>query len=158
MPTSQLPANLPFAFGANEFTTQPWTFEEDVQRYAELGVAAIEGGEQKLDPTRLPEQLAQVAAHGLTISAVQLLVRTFGASQLQPEPTGVPARAAWLRQRIERLASFAPGCPFVANTGVPEQGNVAGAPATRRAIPAPARSKSSSSTCRIPSIRVTCAR
>lgn len=117
---------LPFAFGINEFTTQPWPFEEDVARYAELGVDTIEVCEQKLDPHRLAEQFAQLDRSGLTISAVQPLVRTFGASQLQPEPRGVAARTARLRQSIEQLGPYAPGCPFVVNTGAPEQGNIDG--------------------------------
>jgi len=119
--------NLPFAFGINEFTTQPWTFEEDLAHYAELGVNTIELCEQKLDEQHWAQQLARVAGSGLTISAVQPLVRTFGPSQMQPAPQGAEARTARLRQTIERLAPYAQGCPFVVNTGAPEQGDVAGA-------------------------------
>lgn len=121
-----MPDSLPFAFGVNEFTTQPWSFEEDVGHYAALGVAAVEVCEQKLDAQRWSEQMAMVAEGGLTISAVQPLVRTFGASQMQPDPRGIDARTERLRQSIERLASFAPGVPFVVNTGAANGGNMQG--------------------------------
>lgn len=116
---------FPFQYGVNEFTTQPWTFEEDVQRYAELGVEAIEVCEAKLDSQLYAEQLARVQDAGLRISAVQPLVRTFFASQMQPQPQGLESRVARLCQSIERLAPFTPGVPYVVNTGAPEAGDVA---------------------------------
>lgn len=118
--------SLPFAFGVNEFTTQPWSFEQDIEHYTGLGVETIEVCEQKLDDRRLAEQMARLADSGLAVSAVQPLVRTFGSSQMQPEPRGVEARVARLRQSIARLAPFAPGVPFVVNTGAPEKGDMAG--------------------------------
>lgn len=117
---------FPFAFGMNQFTTQPWSFEEDVERYIRLGVEAIEVCEAKLDEGRWAEQMASAVDSGLAISAVQPLVRTFGASQMQREPKGVEPRVARLRQSIERLAPRTPGAPFVVNTGAPEDGDVAG--------------------------------
>lgn len=118
---------FPFAFGVNQFTTQPWSFEEDLARYAELGVQAIEMCEQKVDDAHFAEQMARVADSGLAISAVQPLVRTFGSSRMQPEPHGLQARVARLRRTIKRLASFTRGVPFVVNTGAPENGDVAAA-------------------------------
>ena len=44
---------LPYQFGVSEFTTQPWTFEQDVENYARLGVQAIEVCEAKLDAGRI---------------------------------------------------------------------------------------------------------
>lgn len=116
---------FPFAYSVNEFTTQPWTFEEDVEHYAELGVDAVEVCEAKLDDRRFAEQLARVKDAGLTISGVQPLARTFFSSQMQPQPQGVDARTARLMQTIERIAPFAPGAAFVVNTGAPTKGNVA---------------------------------
>lgn len=117
---------LPFAFGVNEFTTEPWSLEQDIEHYTGLGVETIEVCEQKLDDQRFTEQMARLVGSGLVISAVQPLVRTFGSSQMQPEPRGVQARTERLRLSIERLAPFAPGVPFVVNTGAPEKGDVAG--------------------------------
>lgn len=74
-----------FGVEINEFTTQPWWLEEDLERYAELP-EAIDIGEQKLDEQRSSEQMAQVAEIRLTIDAVQLRVRPFGACETQPEP------------------------------------------------------------------------
>jgi sugar phosphate isomerase/epimerase len=117
--------SFPFPIGINEFTTQPWTFEQDVERYAALGIAMIEVCEEKLNDERYKEQMAMVSAHGLSVSAIQPLVRTFGASQMTPEPKGLGARIARLRTSIERLSPFARGCPFITNTGAPEKGNIA---------------------------------
>lgn len=116
---------LPFPFGVSEFTTMPWTFEEDVEQYANLGIDAIEVCELKLDDRRYAEQLALIADRGLAISAVQPVVRTFFTSQMQPQPTGVESRTARLRQSIERIAPFTPGTVFIVNTGAPPNGNVA---------------------------------
>jgi sugar phosphate isomerase/epimerase len=70
----------PFAFpyGVNQFTTMPWSFEEDLTHYAGLGVEAIELCETKLhdDHDRAKAQLASVAEAGLPVSSVQPAVRT----------------------------------------------------------------------------------
>lgn len=116
---------MPFPFGVSEFTTMPWTFDEDVEQYANLGVDAIEVCEIKLDDRRYAEQLALITNHQLAISAVQPLVRTFFASQMQSQPTGLESRTARLRQTIERIAPFIPGTVFIVNTGAPPKGNVA---------------------------------
>jgi sugar phosphate isomerase/epimerase len=115
---------FPFPIGINEFTTQPWTFEQDVERYAQLGITMIEVCEEKLDDERYKEQMTMVAGHGLSISAIQPLVRTFGASQMTPEPRDLDARVSRLRLSIERLSPFAGGCPFIVNTGAPDKGNI----------------------------------
>lgn len=118
--------NFPFAFGVSQFTTRPCTFEQDVDRYARLGVEMIEVCEEKLDEKRFAEQMEMIAAGNLKVSAIQPLVRTFGSSQMQPQPKSLHARTARLRTSIERLAPFAPGCPFILNTGAPEGGNIQG--------------------------------
>lgn len=117
----------PFAFGISEFTTMPWSFDEDVAHYARLGVQAIEIVEDKLDHSRLDEQFAAVAAAGLVISGVQPSVRTFLNSRMVPNPEGPDARLSRLRGSIERLARFAPGAPFITNTGAHPKGDLAGA-------------------------------
>lgn len=116
----------PYQFGVSEFTTQPWTFEQDVERYARLGVAFIEVCEVKLDDddARAAAQLAQIRQHGLRISSVQPVIRTLFPSQTQPEPRDVPDRMARFRRTIERLAPVAAGVPFVTNTGIPPNGNI----------------------------------
>jgi hypothetical protein len=57
-----------YRFGVSEFTTTPWTFEQDVEAYAQLGVEAMEVCEFKLDERRRDEQLALIAKQGLVTS------------------------------------------------------------------------------------------
>ena len=64
--------NPPLPFGVSQFTTMPWTFDEDVARYAALGVDAIEA---KLDDRRCETQMEGIAAAGLAISGVTAIWR-----------------------------------------------------------------------------------
>ena len=121
------PSEISFAFGVSEFTTMPWSFEKDVERYAALGVQAIELCEQKLDDARYEEQVAMIAAHGMAVSGVQPKVRTFFSSRMTPDPASVEDRAACFRGSIERLARFAPGAPFICNAGAHPKGDMADA-------------------------------
>lgn len=118
-------AGIPsFQYGVSEFTTWPWSFEEDVDHYARLGLDAIEVCEFKLDDKRLEEQMAQVQQHGLAISSVQPSVRTLFHSRMKPDPQELGERAAAFRRSIARLASYGDGIPFVTNTGAPPKGNI----------------------------------
>lgn len=117
--------DLPFTFGISEFTTMPWSFDEDVERYARLGVDTIEVVEAKLDDDRFAEQMRSIAAAGLSISGVQPKVRTFFDSRMTPDPKPLDERVACLRGSIERLAKFAPGVPFITNTGAHPKGDMA---------------------------------
>ena len=118
-------SDLPFTFGISEFTTMPWSFDEDVQRYAALGVDAIEVVEAKLDEDRFAEQMQSIGDAGLVISGVQPKVRTFSPSRMMPNPKPLDERIACLRGTIERLARYAPGVPFITNTGPHPQGDMA---------------------------------
>lgn len=118
---------LPFAFGVSEFTTMPWSFDEDVARYKKLGVDAIEVVEAKLDADRIDEQMRSIAEAGLAISGIQPKVRTFFPSRMMPDPKPLDERIACLRGTIERLARYAPGVPFITNTGPHPKGDMADA-------------------------------
>ena len=113
-----------FTFGISEFTTMPWSFEDDVARYAAHGVDTIEVVEAKLDDRRFADQMRSIADAGLTISGVQPSVRTFFDSRMMPTPKGLDERVACLRRSIERLAEFAPGVPFITNTGAHPKGDM----------------------------------
>ena len=117
--------DLPFTFGISEFTTMPWSFDEDVERYARLSVDTIEVVEAKLDDDRFAEQMRSIAAAGLGISGVQPKVRTFFDSRMMPDPKPLDERVACLRRSIERLGKFAPGVPFITNTGAHPKGDMA---------------------------------
>jgi len=116
---------LPFTFGISEFTTMPWSFDQDVARYSRLGVDTIEVVEEKLDDARFAEQMQSIAAAGLKISGVQPKVRTFFGSRMTPEPKALNDRVAALRGSIERLGRYAPGVPFITNTGAHPWGDTA---------------------------------
>ena len=113
-----------YQYGVSEFTTWPWSFEEDVERYAALGVDTIEVCEFKLDGRRAGEQLALIAEHGLRISSVQPSVRTLYPGRMQPEPSKPGERMARFRRSIERIAPFGADLPFVTNTGNAPKGNI----------------------------------
>jgi len=113
-----------YQFGVSEFTTMPWTFEQDVEAYARLGVQAIEVCEAKLDPSRWQEQIALPAAHGLAVTSIQPAVRTLFPSKGQPEPLDIGERLARFRGTITRLAPAVPDAVFVTNTGIPPDGNI----------------------------------
>lgn len=117
----QLPS---YQFGISEFTTWPWRFEQDVERYAALSVDTIEVCEFKLDEQRAGEQLALIASHGLTISSVQPTVRTLFPGRMQPKPSEPSERMAHFRRSIERIAPFGHDLPFVTNTGNAPKGNI----------------------------------
>jgi len=116
-----------FQLGISEFTTMPWSFDQDVERYARLGIDAIEIVEAKLDENRFAEQMQSVQHAGLTISGLQPKVRTFFSSRMTPHPDGLDERTAALRGSIERLARYAPGVPFITNTGAHPRGDMADA-------------------------------
>lgn len=103
----------------------PWSFDEDVERYARLGVDTIEVVEAKLDDDRFAEQMKAIDEAGLGISGVQPKVRTFFSSRMTPDPKGVDERVAALRGSIERLGRHAPGVPFITNTGAHPKGDMA---------------------------------
>ncbi len=113
-----------FQFGVSQFTTNPWTFERDVETYARLGVSAIEVCEAKMDPAKISEQMALVKEAGLEVTSVQPAVRTLFPSLSQPEPVDIEQRLARFKQTIETLAPFVPGVAFVTNTGIPPGGNM----------------------------------
>ncbi len=117
-------SSLSYQFGISQVTTWPWSFEQDVENYAHLGVDAIEVCEAKLDDDRAADQLALVGRQGLTISSVQPAIRTLFPSQMQPEPEDLHKRTAQFRRTIERVGQFAQGVPFVCNTGPPPDGNI----------------------------------
>ena len=118
-------------FGVSEFTTWPWTFEQDVQNYARLGVDAIEICEFKLDPARTAEQLALARSAGLTISSVQPRLHSLFPDAPRPEPSNPADRMALFRQTIERFAACgAAETVFVSITGAAPGGDYRSARAT----------------------------
>ena len=113
-----------FQFGVSQFTTNPWSFERDVETYARLGVSAIEVCEFKLDPAQVSEQMDAIKAAGLKVTSVQPKTRTLFPSASQPEPLDVGERVKLFQTTIETLAPYTPGVAYVTNTGIPPGGNI----------------------------------
>ncbi len=124
--TSPLPA-----FGVSEFTTWPWTFEQDVECYRRLGVDAIEICEFKLDTARMTHQLALVKEAGLTLSSVQPRLHSLFPDAPRPEPADPAERMALFRKTIARFARCgAAETVFVSITGAAPGGDFRVARAT----------------------------
>ena len=111
-------ANALSSFGVSEFTTWPWSFEQDVRRYADAGIAAIEVCEFKLNKEDYSEQLASISLAGLTVSSVQSTVHSIFPDSLAAQPTAPEDRIRHIVQAMERIAPHVPpGTPFVVITG-----------------------------------------
>lgn len=111
-------------FGVSEFTTWPWSFERDIERYAAHGVDAIEICEFKLDRNDYGPQLTAIAPAGLNVSSVQSTVHSLFPDSLAPSPTDPDDRIRHMKSAIERIAPHvAPKTPFVVITGAAPGGN-----------------------------------
>jgi sugar phosphate isomerase/epimerase len=114
-----------YALGVSEYTTWPWTFEQDVAAYRRHGFSAIEITEMKLDHARLDEQFEMLRGADLTIASVQAKIHGIFPTKLQPEPADPHARLELIKKSIESLAPYLPsGTPFVAITGAVPDGNL----------------------------------
>jgi sugar phosphate isomerase/epimerase len=114
----------PLPFGVSEFTTWPWSFERDVERYAAHGVPAIEVCEFKLDRDAYAPQLTTIAGAGLTVSSVQTEVHSLFPDSLAPQPTAPEDRVRHIKTAIERIAPHVPEqTPFVVITGAAPGGD-----------------------------------
>lgn len=115
----------PFPFGVSEFTTWPWTFEQDAKAYRELGVGCIEVCEAKLDadPGRAREQLDWLKTQGLRITSVQPRLHSLFPDQPRPEPAQPSERMKRYRTTIDLFGQASPGATLVSITGAAPQGN-----------------------------------
>ncbi|HEY5426568.1 MAG TPA: sugar phosphate isomerase/epimerase family protein [Candidatus Tumulicola sp.] len=114
----------PARFGVSEFTTWPWSFERDVERYAAHGIDAIEICEFKLDRNDYAPQLEMVARAGLGVSSVQSTVHSLFPDSLAPAPSDPEDRIAHMKSAIDRISPHVPtGTPFVVITGAAPGGD-----------------------------------
>ncbi len=110
----------------SEVTTLPWSFEEDVERYAALGAGAIEIWEKKLsnDPRHRREQLRFPRRCGLKVSSFQADVHALFPTHMQPEPAAFQQRLKAFAELLETCAPELPDTAFVLNTGIASGGDV----------------------------------
>lgn len=115
-----------WTFGISEVTTWPWSYEQDLARYAAFGARAIEVWEFKLakDAGARREQLAAARAHGLIVSSFQADVHSLFPTRLQPQPASLDARREAFLRALDVAAPLLPGTVFVLNTGVAHDGDV----------------------------------
>ncbi len=113
-----------YRFGISEFTTTPWSFERDLERYAAHGVDAIEVCEFKLNRDDYAPQLERIAEAGLTVSSVQTTVHSLFVDSLVNDPTDPGDRTAHIMASIERIAPYVPkATPFNVITGAAPGGD-----------------------------------
>jgi sugar phosphate isomerase/epimerase len=111
-------------FGISEFTTWPWSFERDVDRFASHGIGAIEICEFKLNRDDYAPQLQSLKRSGLSVSSVQSTVHSLFPDSLAPSPTDPDDRIRHIKAAIDRIAPHVPaGVPFVAITGAAPGGD-----------------------------------
>lgn len=118
-----MPAALP-PFTVSQITTTPWSLAQDLRTYPQLGVG-IELWEKKFEARRLPRQLEELRATGLSISSVQPEVLSIFPNHGGQGPKAPAERLEKLKQTIRRFAPVAQGRPFVTNTGALPGGNEA---------------------------------
>jgi len=117
-------SSLPF--GVSQFTTWPWPFERDVERYTAHGIPAIEICAFKLDKCDYAPQLNSITAAGLRVSSVQAEVHSLFPDSLAGQPTAPDDRIRHIKTTIERVAPHVPEqTPFVVITGAAPGGDTA---------------------------------
>lgn len=113
-------------FGISEFTTWPWSFERDLERYPRHGCGAIEVCEFKLDRNDYAPQLKRIADSGMAVSSVQSTVHALFPDSLAPQPTDVEDRIRHIETAFQRIAPHVPPqTPFVIVTGAAPGGDCA---------------------------------
>jgi sugar phosphate isomerase/epimerase len=113
-----------YQLAVSEFTTTPWPFERDVERYAAHGLDAIEVCEFKLGREDYRHRFKRIAEAGLAISSVQTTVHSLFPDSLAPEPHDPSDRVGAMLSSIEKIGPHLPaGTPFVVITGAAPEGD-----------------------------------
>lgn len=116
---------MTWTFGISECTTWPWSFAEDLERYAGLGAGAIELWEFKLDPDpgKRRAQLER-ARERYRVTSFQADVHSLLPTRMKPEPAGLAERRDAFLRALDGAAPLLPGTVFVLNTGRAQDGDV----------------------------------
>ncbi len=111
-------------FGVSEFTTWPWSFERDVERYSAHGIAVIEICQFKLNLNGYSAQLRLIQDNAMQVSSVQSTVHSLFPDSLAPQPTAPKDRVRHIKDAIARVSPHVPEqTPFVIITGAAPGGN-----------------------------------
>ncbi len=112
-----------YRFGFSEFTTWPWSFRRDVERFKANGADSIEICEFKLPHSDYGQYLEML--DGLTPASVQMNVHSVFVDSMANKPQDPDDRIAAMKDAIEMTAPYLPsGTPFIVITGVAPDGNV----------------------------------
>jgi sugar phosphate isomerase/epimerase len=115
----------PYRFGFSEFTTWPWSFKQDVERYKTHGADCIEVCEFKLAHNDYGDNLRCVDKNGMTVASVQAAVHSIFVDSMAPTPKDPRDRVQAIKESIELSAPYLPkGTPFIVITGAPPEGNM----------------------------------
>src|SRR5579883_3267783 len=112
-----------YTFGYSEFTTWPWPYRKDLERYKAHGADVIEICQFKLAHEEY-EALADIEKCGLRAASVQMKVHSVFVDSMAGKPEEPDDRVAEMKRTIEASAPYLPeGTPFVVITGVPPDKN-----------------------------------
>ncbi len=112
-----------YRFGFSEFTTWPWSFKRDVERYRAHGADAIEICEFKLPHKDYGQYLELL--DGLTPASVQMNVHSVFVDSMANKPQDPGDRVEAMKDAIAMTAPYLPDdTPFIVITGIAPEGNV----------------------------------
>ncbi|HEX3671286.1 MAG TPA: sugar phosphate isomerase/epimerase family protein [Candidatus Cybelea sp.] len=111
-----------YRFGFSEFTTWPWPFKRDVERYRAHGADSIEICEFKLPHNDYGAYLEKL--DGLTPASVQMDVHSVFVDSMANKPQDPNDRVNTMKEGIALTAPYLPqGTPFIVITGVAPDAN-----------------------------------
>ncbi len=112
-------------FGFSEFTTWPWSFEQDVREYKAAGAEWIEVCEFKLAQHEYARGLQLAADSGLTVSSVQAKIHSIFPDSMEGTTKDPRDRVAAIKDAIALSAPHLPaGTPFIVITGIAPEANM----------------------------------
>lgn len=112
-------------FGFSEFTTWPWSFEEDVRQYKAAGAEWIEVCEFKLAQHDYARCLQLAADSGLQVASVQAKIHSIFPDSMEGTTKEPRDRIAAIKDAIRLSAPHLPkGTPFIVITGIAPEANI----------------------------------
>jgi sugar phosphate isomerase/epimerase len=113
-----------YKFGYSEFTTWPWSYRRDLEKYREHGADVVEVCEFKLAHNDYAEHLEAMKEYGLSAASIQAKVHSVFEDSMTGKPSDPEDRIQAIKQSIELTAPHVPkGTPFIVITGIPPKGN-----------------------------------
>lgn len=112
-----------YRFGYSEFTTWPWPFSKDLEKYKKHGAHVVEVCEFKLAHNDYAA-LAQLQEVGLGVSSVQMQTHSVFIDSMANKPEDPADRIDDMKKAIAASAPYLPaGTPFIVITGIPPEKN-----------------------------------